>query len=75
MVGTNYQRIGFWDVNDPRTDWTYATLVVGLSFCKHETGWYQTVEIKKWIFKLTKRFFICTDCMKLIDAKERENAK
>lgn len=30
--------------------------------CEHGNGWYEVV--KFWIF--TKRFFICTDCQRMI---------
>lgn len=37
--------------------------------CSHANGWNKTVYFKLWVFTLKRRFFLCTDCNDLIDAK------
>lgn len=41
--------------------------------CDHANGWNKTVYFNLWIFKIKRRFFLCTDCNDLIpidDAKK-----
>lgn len=43
--------------------------------CKHNTGWFKTVRLKKWCFEVTGKFFLCLECEDLIPIKEYERLK
>jgi hypothetical protein len=44
----------------------------GTTECRHENGWYHTIEFEKWWMKFSKRFFCCSDCGELIEVKGRK---
>lgn len=41
--------------------------------CKHKTGWFKTVIIKKWWFEVSAKYFLCLDCEDLIPIDEYNN--
>ncbi len=43
--------------------------------CKHKTGWFKTVRIKKWWFEVSDKYFLCLECCDLIPIKEYEESK
>ena len=44
---------------------TACTTTFTTNPCKHDTGWYHTINI--WIF--SKRIFVCEKCFAVLDAK------
>ena len=40
--------------------------------CKHKTGWFKTIKIKKWCFEFTEKYFLCLECEDLIPIKKYE---
>ncbi len=44
-------------------------------YCKHKTGWFKTVRIKKWCFEVSAKYFLCLECEDLIPMDEYENAR
>jgi hypothetical protein len=49
-----------------------SSTYTGTTECRHENGWYHTVEFEKWWMKFIKRFFCCSDCGRLIEVKGRK---
>ncbi len=45
-----------------------STFTVEANPCKHDTGWYHTIEF--WIF--SKRIFVCEKCFTVLDAKRKK---
>jgi len=43
--------------------------------CKHKTGWFKTIRIKKWWVEVSAKYFLCLECEDLIPMDEYENVQ
>jgi len=46
------------------------TITITNNHCKHRTGWFKTVRIKKWWFEISAKYFLCLECEDLIPINE-----
>ena len=44
-------------------------------YCKHKTGWFKVIRIKKWWFEVSAKYFLCLDCEDLIPIAEYEKTQ